>query len=252
MFEKGSIDQHPLSAAFKPLKRTDLTQLVVDRLQALLEQGVLKPGSKLPPEPEMSRLLGISRPSLRQAYKALSILGILRAVPGDGTYISESTSKILSLPLTFLMLMKRIDFGEVFEFRMMLEGELARWAATRALQEEILAMDVQIKNMAASLKNGDMDRYLASEYEFHNCIARAAHNTLLLEVISIVGGLLWETRKALVNIVPDRNKDLEEHRAILVAISARDPDAAFSAMRQHLSSALALTKSESFIQTKDI
>ena len=253
MLEKGSIDRQALSTlstAFKPLKRTDLTQLVVDRLQTLLEQGVLKPGSKLPPEPEMSKLLGISRPSLRQAYKALSILGILRAVPGDGTYISESTSKILSMPLTFLMLMKRIDFDQVFEFRMMLEGELARWAATRAAKEEILAMDVQIENMAASLKNEDMDRYLASEYEFHNCIARAAHNTLLLEVVSIVGGLLWETRKALVNIVPDRNKDLEDHRAILAAISARDPDAAFSAMRQHLSNALALTKSESFIQTK--
>src|SRR5579859_7191470 len=87
-----------LTAALKPLKRADVTQLVVDRLRDLLEQGVLKPGSKLPPEPEMSKLLGISRPSLRQAYKALSILGILRAVPGDGTYISESTSNILSVP----------------------------------------------------------------------------------------------------------------------------------------------------------
>src|SRR5579862_935969 len=119
-----SIEELPdlnLAAALKPLKRMDVTQLVVDRLKGLLEQGVLKPGSKLPPEPEMSKLLGISRPSLRQAYKALSILGILRAVPGDGTYISESTSNILSVPLTFLMLMKRIGLQEIFEFRMMLE-----------------------------------------------------------------------------------------------------------------------------------
>jgi len=237
-----------LTAALKPLKRTDVTQLVVDRLRNLLEQRVLKPGSKLPPEPEMSKLLGISRPSLRQAYKALSILGVLRAVPGNGTYISDSTSKILSMPLTFLMLMKRISLDEIFEFRMMLEAGLASLAATRASGSEVRAMTSQIETMTANLDDDKKDEYLVAEYEFHNCIARAAHNSLLLEIISIVGGLLWETRKALVNVVPDRQKDLEEHRAILAAISGRDPEAAADAMRCHLGSALELVKKNPDIQ----
>jgi len=237
-----------LTEALKPLKRTDVTQLVVDRLRDLLDQGVLKPGSKLPPEPEMSKLLGISRPSLRQAYKALSILGILRAVPGDGTYISDSTSKILSVPLTFLMLMKRISLDEIFEFRMMLEAVLARLAASRASESEVQAMTSQIESMRAHLDDSQKSDYLLSEYEFHNCIAKAAHNNLLLEIIAIVGGLLWETRKALVNIVPDRNKDLEQHRAILVAIASHDGDAAASAMRDHLGSALELAKRKAVIQ----
>jgi GntR family transcriptional regulator, transcriptional repressor for pyruvate dehydrogenase complex len=237
-----------LAAALKPLKRTDVTQLVVDRLRSLLEQGVLKPGSKLPPEPEMSRLLGISRPSLRQAYKALSILGVLRAVPGDGTYISDSTSKILSMPLTFLMLMRRISLDEIFEFRMVLEAVLASLAAARASESEMRAMTSQIESMAANLDDDKKDQYLVSEYEFHNCIARAAHNSLMLEIISIVGGLLWETRKALVNVVPDRQKDLEQHRAILDAISGRDSQAAADAMRRHLSSGLELAKKKAVIQ----
>jgi GntR family transcriptional regulator, transcriptional repressor for pyruvate dehydrogenase complex len=237
-----------LAAAFKPLKRTDVTQLVVDRLRDLLGQGVLRPGSKLPTETEMSRLLGISRPSLRQAYKALSMLGILRAVPGDGTYISESTSKILSMPLTFLMLMKRISLDDIFEFRMMLEANLARLAATRAAEAEVQAMRLQLERMAASLEDRKTDEYLASEYEFHNCIAKAAHNSLLLEVISIVGGLLWETRKALVNLVPDRQTDLGEHNTILSAISGRNPEAAADAMRKHLGTAFELGKKNAVLQ----
>src|SRR5215469_16476781 len=180
---EGRPDPH-LAAALKPLKKTDVTQLVVDRLRDLMEQGVLRPGSKLPTENEMSKLLRISRPSLRQAYKALSMLGILRAVPGDGTYISESTSEILSMPLTFLMLMRRISLDDIFEFRMMLEANLARLAATRASEAEIEAMRLQIERMAASLDDRKTDEYLASEYEFHNCIARAAHNNLSLEVLS--------------------------------------------------------------------
>ncbi|HXJ94366.1 MAG TPA: FadR/GntR family transcriptional regulator [Terriglobia bacterium] len=241
MPNEGLRDAH-LAAALKPLKKTDVTQLVVDRLRDLLEQGVLRPGSKLPTETEMSKLLAISRPSLRQAYKALSMLGILRAVPGDGTYISESTSKILSMPLTFLMLMRRISMDDIFEFRMMLEANLARLAASRASEAEVQAMTSQIEHMAANLDNHKKDQYLAAEYEFHNCIARAAHNNLLLEVISIVSGLLWETRKALVNLVPDRGKDLAEHNAILAAISGRDAEEAAAAMRRHLGSALELAQ----------
>lgn len=246
------IQDSTLNAALRPLKRADVTQLVVDRLRDLLEQGVLKPGSKLPPEPEMSKLLGISRPSLRQAYKALSILGILRAVPGDGTYISDSTSKILSMPLTFLMLMKRISLDEIFEFRMMLEAVLARLAATRASQDELQEMAAQIERMAANLDDSRKGEYLEAEYEFHNRIAKAAHNSLLLEIISIVGGLLWETRKALVNIVSDRQKDLEDHRAILVAISEHRPQAAADAMRHHLGSALELAKKKAVIRVESL
>src|SRR5262249_38696476 len=86
-----------------PVERKDLTIMVLDRIRGLLEKGVLQAGSKLPPEHTMTTLLGISRPSLRQAYKVLNVLGIIRAVPGRGTYISDSTSKILSMPLMFLM-----------------------------------------------------------------------------------------------------------------------------------------------------
>ena len=103
-------------------------------------------------------------------------------------------------------------------------------------------MRSQIERMAANLEDHKKDQYLASEYEFHNCIARAAHNNLMLEIISIVSGLLWETRKALVHLVPDRGKDLEQHQAILAAISGRNPEEAAGAMRHHLGSALELAQ----------
>ena len=77
------------------------------------------------------------------------------------------------------------------------------------------------------------------ECEFHNSIARAAHNNLLLEIIVIAGGLLWEVRKRLVHLVPDRPADDEQHRRIYLAISGQDAPAA-KAMRDHLQSALEL------------
>ncbi|MGI0084697.1 MAG: FadR/GntR family transcriptional regulator [Nitrososphaerales archaeon] len=237
-----------LSAALQPVKKIDVTDLVVERLRMLLERRILKPGSKLPTESEMCKMIGVSRPSLRQAYKALNLLGVIRAVPGDGTYISESTSKVLSMPLTFLMLMKKISLDDVFEFRILLEVELARQAAIRSSDHEVEAMSNQLKAMEVSLTEELSEQYLEAEYELHNLIARAAHNALVFEIISIVSGLLWETRKELVSFVQDRSGDFNEHHRIYEAIRARDADLAGEAMRQHLMTALKLTRSEEFLK----
>jgi GntR family transcriptional regulator, transcriptional repressor for pyruvate dehydrogenase complex len=240
-----------LTAALEPVQRVDVTQMVVGRLEMLLEKGILKPGSKLPTEPEMCRLLGVSRPSLRQAYKALNILGVIRAVPGDGTYITDSTSKMLSVPLTFLLLMKKITLDHVFEFRILLEVDLARRAAVDASDTDRAAMKSQLEIMKDSLAEEHKEPYLEAEYEFHNCIARADRNPLLLEIISMVGGLLWETRKELVNFVTDRSEDFKQHYRIYEAILARDSAAAADGMRRHLLTALDITRSEAFLSRKE-
>lgn len=244
MSEPSDLDL--LSAAVAPVARTDVTQFIVERLKMLLEKEILKPGSKLPPEPEMCKLLGVSRPSLRQAYKALNILGVIRAVPGDGTYISETTSKMLSEPLTFLMLMKKITLDDVFDFRILLEVDLAKRAASHATQREKAAMKGLLDVMATSLGEEQSEAYLQAEYEFHNCIARSACSPLLLEVTSMVGGLLWETRRELVNFIRDRSQDYEQHYQIYEAILAGDAAATAEAMQHHLFTALDLARSQAF------
>ncbi len=239
-----SMSSKALVAAIDRVERQDVTRLVMDRLQSLLEQGLLHPGSKLPPEKELTKVLGVSRPSLRQAYKALNVLGIIRAVPGDGTYINESVSKTLAMPLTFLLLMKKISLEEVFEFRLTLECELAYQAAQRRTEAESQAIRAQLEIMERNVQENPARQYLEAEYEFHSGIAQAAHNNLLLEIIVIVGGLLWETRKRLVGLVPDRQSDFEQHRKIYLTISGQDAQAAAKAMRDHLQSALDLLRRE--------
>jgi GntR family transcriptional regulator, transcriptional repressor for pyruvate dehydrogenase complex len=235
-----------LSAAIKPLERRDVTALVIDRLKTLMEKGLLNVGSKLPPESEMTRLLGVSRPSLRQAYKALNILGIIRAVPGDGTYINENISNTLSTPLSFLVALRKIDFDEVFEFRILVEGELASRAAARASEEEIRSMNSQLAKMAAALGEKNLEDYRSAEYEFHMLIARAAHNGLLLEIILIVSDLLRDVRRKLANLVPASGDDFQQHRDVFLAIQSRSPANAGEAMRRHVRIAMDLAKEHNY------
>lgn len=214
-----------LTVVIEPVKRVDVTEFVVERLKLLLEKGTLKPRSKLPPDPEMCKLLEVRWPSLRQAYKALSILGVIRAVPRDGTYISDSTSEMLSAPFTFLTLMKKITLDGVFDFRILLEVDLARRAASGALQQEKAAMKALLDVMAKSRGEEQSEAYSQAEYKFHNCVACAARSPLLLKVTSMFRGLLWETRRKLVNFVRDRSEDYEQHYQIYKAILAGDAEA---------------------------
>jgi GntR family transcriptional repressor for pyruvate dehydrogenase complex len=242
---EDSLSGEALGAMIAPLKRRDLTTQVIDSLRTLLERGVLQPGSKLPTEMKMTRLLGISRPSLRQAYKVLTVLGIIRSVPGDGTYINESVPGTLAIPFTFLMLVKKTTLSEVLELRVMLECEVASLAAIRARDNEIRAMNAQLEIMLSSLGGNQIEQYLEADSEFHNCIARAAHNDLLLEIMVIVGGLLRETRKRIIPLVRDRREAVEQHRSIYLAISSRDPQVARVAMNRHLEYNVALIKGDS-------
>src|SRR5262249_59129103 len=103
--------------AMEPIDRAGITELVVQRIKELLEGGELKAGSRLPPERELAEMLNISRPSLRTALKALSVMGIIRAKPGAGTYIAESIPEIFNEPMHFMTLIHNTGIAELFEAR---------------------------------------------------------------------------------------------------------------------------------------
>src|SRR5205809_1237393 len=107
-----------------PIKKIDLTEEVIKKMKALLESGELRAGSRLPPERELAEMLGISRPSLRTALKALSVMGIIRAKPGAGTYIADSSPEIFSEPMEFMTLIHKTETAELFEARRIIEAGL--------------------------------------------------------------------------------------------------------------------------------
>jgi len=235
-------------AEVQPVEKTDITMRVLARIREMLERDILRAGSKMPTEQEMTKALRISRPSLRQAYKVLNVLGILRAVPGDGTYISDAPSRILATPFTFMMLTKKIDLQDVFGLRITLEGELASLAAERATSEELSYLEQQIYVMSTSLR--DRKRYLQAEYEFHNFISRAAHNPLILEIVLIISELLWEVRREVGMGNPEIKKDLQMHSKILEKIRGRDAEGARQAMHFHLKKTLEIAQRMGVVQVR--
>src|SRR5438309_4295271 len=135
-------------------KAKDLTHTLVAGFKDMISDGELHPGSKLPPERELARQFGVNRGSIRQALKALDVMGIVHQRVGDGTYLTHDASTTLGAPLDFLILVDGITFQELFEARRIVEPELAARAARRRSDEDLTELG---KAVAAMKENPAMD-----------------------------------------------------------------------------------------------
>ncbi len=117
--------------------KDDVTQLLILRFQQLLSEGLLSPGTKLPPERELAANFGVARSSLRPALKVLEIMGVITQKVGDGSYLNKDASSVLSVPMEFLFLLDDTSLQELTEMRLMMEPALAAKAAERANAQHI-------------------------------------------------------------------------------------------------------------------
>ncbi len=224
-----------LSVSMTPIDRAGITELVVQRIKELLERGELKAGSRLPPERELADMLNISRPSLRTALKALSVMGIIRAKPGAGTYIAEEIPEVFTEPMQFMTLIHNTSVEELFETRRIIEAGLAELAAERATPEDIAAMNREIEGMRAA--KGDPESFLKHDVQFHQAIARAANNKLMSGVMDTIAQLLYHIRRQTIARASDFDEAIEWHEKIVAAMAKHDARRAKDMLSGHLRAA---------------
>ncbi len=234
--------ENHLNAKMVPIDRAGITELVVQRIKELLEQGELKAGSRLPPERELADMLSISRPSLRTALKALSVMGIIRAKPGAGTYIADSLPEVFTEPMRFMTLINNTSDEELFEARLIIEAGLGELAAERATSADLRALSVELEAMRHTLD--DPEQFLLHDVRFHQAIARAAGNRVMSGVMDTVAHLLYQMRREFISQASDFHEAIAWHEKIYEALKKRDPKRTKETMTGHLRAALAGWKSD--------
>jgi GntR family transcriptional regulator, transcriptional repressor for pyruvate dehydrogenase complex len=215
------------------IERKRLTDQIIDQLIAMVTDGKLKPGDKLPSETILMGQFGVGRSSLREAIGALSLIGMLTVRPGHGTHVAPSAGESFSKPLRWGMFVGwREKLHEFIEARISLEQTLVGMAAERASEAEIEGIRRGL-NMLKSPKLTKR-RAIEADLEFHMAIANASHNTVLSRFLEELRQPVknWMEQKA--SIFGGYDYVFEQHEAIYNAILARDPAAAQRAMREHL------------------
>jgi GntR family transcriptional repressor for pyruvate dehydrogenase complex len=205
---------------------------VVEHVRRLIEAGRLKPGDRLPPERDLARQIGVSRPSLRSGLRSLQAMGVISARQGSGTFIADGPPRLGEAPLRFLAALHGFTRDEMFEARRVLEVGAAGLAAERATPEEMATMSEEVASMFASLD--DPQAYLIHDVQFHRAVAAGSQNPVLATLIDTVAELVYEVRRLTVERATDLKESAEMHRRVYRAIKARDPERARREMSEHL------------------
>jgi GntR family transcriptional repressor for pyruvate dehydrogenase complex len=216
----------------EPIKSTRIYEEIVRQVKQMIAEGRLKSGDRLPPERDLAEKFVVSRSSVREALRALESLGLIEIRPGEGTFVREVSVESLIEPLALVMASQREAIGELFEARRLLEPGIAALAASRATPEEVSEMDRILDAQAKEIAAGRTG--LVHDAAFHAAIGAAAHNRAITRIAHAIMDLLTQSREESLNTPGRPQRSHQDHRRILVAIRARDEDAARRAMLDHL------------------
>ena len=212
-----------------------LTDEAIEKIKAMIVSGTLRAGDRLPREADLAAELGLSRSSLREAVKALSLVNILDVRRGDGTYVTSLKAPLLLEALSFI-----VDFhrdGTVLEFlevRRILEPEATAMAAERIPVAEIAGLRELLDRLGPDPEVEDL---VATDLEFHRRISACSGNSVLASLLESLSGPTSRARvwRGLTQVGATQ-RTLAEHRAILGALESRDPVVARSWSIVHIAS----------------
>ncbi len=215
-------------------ERATTAEGVVAQLRDMVHKGQLLLGDRLPPERDLAKLLGVSRPTLRAGIRSLTAVGILQSRQGAGTFVAEAEDSptLDSSPLRMMAALHGFTSDEMFEARLALEMSIAGMAAERATSEQVTLMSEEIAGMYASLH--EPEQYLVHDMRFHQTIAAASNNRILTSLMNMIATILFENRSKTVKRAKDLKQSAEQHHNIYRAMRERDAQAARTAMHDHL------------------
>ena len=212
---KGHLEQIRLDS-YKPLR-----ELVFENIRQAIVKGIFAPGERLM-EIQLADDLGVSRTPVREAIRKLELEGFVVMIPRRGTYVANLSIK---------------DINDVYEIRISLVGVAAGLAGGRIEPEELEELNRLLLEISEAARTGPMDKIVRLDTAFHDVLYKASRNDRLRNIINNLREQITGIRGTSMRY-PGRLADtLEEHRALVDSIAARDSERAQAAARIHLENA---------------
>jgi GntR family transcriptional repressor for pyruvate dehydrogenase complex len=215
-----------------------ISDAVAASLERRILEGSLKPGDRLPPERELSLELGVSRPSLREAIQKLASKGMVQSRQGGGTYVTDRLESSFFDPWQDMMGAHPNLREDLLEFRRMLEGQAAEWAAERATDADMERIDQTFAALNDAFVCEDIELRSQADIAFHQAVGEASHNVLIGHLSAALLRLMHDNIRlnlGELSTIPAAGSLLKnQHAAIHAAIRDRKPQAARAAAETHI------------------
>jgi len=220
------------SGLIGPIRKTRVAEEIADRIRVLILDGTFAVGQALPSERALAEQFGVSRGSIRDAFRTLETIGLLVARHGRGTFPQELDVDRLIAPLASVLSYRSELQDELLDVRRMFEPAVARAAATRVTDEDVADLERILDAQRKKLETGRSA--IVEDTAFHHVLARATRNRVLVSIMATLNDLLVESRKLRLKQKGRPARSIQGHEAIVAALKRRDAGAAAEAMREHI------------------
>jgi GntR family transcriptional regulator, transcriptional repressor for pyruvate dehydrogenase complex len=218
--------------ALRPVVKQSLSDRLARRIRGLIQTGDYQPGDRLPAIMEMARRFGVGHPTVREALKKLETMGFVEIRHGSGVYVTRSDEVLVLASPDYTGAVTKKLLLDLIQSRMALELQSVAEAARNATDEHLGEMRRLLTTAGQSLEN---DEVLSSvNMSYHRQIAIASGNTVLAQLLDVLRELFTEEQRLILDIFGSRQRDHQEHLAILEALEQRNAARAVERMRTHL------------------
>jgi GntR family transcriptional repressor for pyruvate dehydrogenase complex len=213
----------------KKLRHTRIYEQVVNELKELISSGELLPGDPLPPERQLMSEMGVSRSSLREAFRVMELLGLIDSVPGKGRFVRKPRGEAAdsrNMPLEDEAVL------ELMEARRALDPAIAGAAAMHAMPSDLMKLRKILSRTEKSLEN--IEKRSQNDFDFHLMLAEATRNFVFINIVKMTFNLIMATHERIYSLLVDKEAFFNEHQAIYEAILDHDVARAQSLAAGHI------------------
>lgn len=224
--------------SFRKVRPRKVSAIAAEQIVDAIQRGDYPVSSKLPSEFELAELMGVSRPSIREALSALQAMSIIESRPGSGNYILRKPSSS-DETATVHLIESETGCLEVMEARGVLEPPIAALVATKASGDIVARLRESISDMRENASKDDFDAYFDADKQFHIALADAVGNALITAALAPLLDTMDQrvyrefTRHYYLKNVDDIQHVVDLHQEILGAIMVRDGETAFAKTVEH-------------------
>ncbi|MBA3872890.1 MAG: FadR family transcriptional regulator [Anaerolineae bacterium] len=220
--------------------REGISEQITQRILSLIREKHLKPGDKLPPERDLSTLMGVSRATLREALSHLAMMNVLELRHGSGTFITSLEPQLLVENFSLVFSLTHNSFLQLIEAREVIEPGAAALAAQRIEEDEVLQLEDILERSYDCLRNHPAD-FPQLDIEFHTKTAEFSRNALLTRIMQAIAQMSIASSQRTAGSPRGVStvrveRAIKMHQNILDAIKARNPELARQCMLEHLRS----------------
>lgn len=223
---------------FDRIGQAGLARSIAGQIEEMIVSGVLREGTRLPPERDLAQAMGVSRPKLREAIKQLEQDGLITVRHGEGTFVADLIGAAMSPALVRLYSRHESAFRDYLEFRREQECFAAGLAAERATAEDRQTLRETLAELERTQASDDRIASMEADVRFHQTVVDASHNSLMVHTMRSIYALMrshvFYNRDYLRAIDGTGQALLDQHRAIAAAILAGQPQEAAEAAARHI------------------